>query len=127
MPIIKLKLYTIILLTFYYLSLMINTQTARQIALALPGTTEHPHFDKQAFKANKRIFATIWEKERLVMVKLSLIDQSVFSAFDPTIIYPVPNKWGLQGCTFVELDKVPLEMLEDALQTAWQTIMLKKK
>lgn len=106
---------------------MTTTQIARQIALALPGTTEHAHFDKQAFKANKRIFATLWEKERLVMVKLSLIDQSVFSAFNPTIIYPVPNKWGLQGCTFIELDKVPLEMLKDALHTAWQTIMLKKK
>ncbi len=106
---------------------MIDTETARQIALALPGTTEHPHFDKQAFKANKRIFATLWEKKKLVMVKLSLIDQSVFSSFDSTIIYPVPNKWGLQGCTFIELDKVPLEMLEDALHTAWQTIMLKKK
>ncbi|RZA02222.1 MAG: MmcQ/YjbR family DNA-binding protein [Sphingobacteriaceae bacterium] len=106
---------------------MISTETARQIALALPGTTEHPHFDKQAFKANKRIYATLWEKERLVMVKLSLIDQSVFSSFDSTIIYPVPNKWGLQGCTFIELDKVPHEMLEDALHTAWQTIMLKKK
>ena len=106
---------------------MIDIETARQIALALPGTTEHPHFDKQAFKANKRIFATLWEKERLVMVKLSLIDQSVFSSFDPDIIYPVPNKWGLQGCTFVELNKVPCEMLEDALHTAWKTIMSKNK
>ncbi len=104
---------------------MISTEIARQIALALPGTTEHPHFDKQAFKANKRIFATLWEKEKLVMVKLSLIDQSVFSSFDPTIIYPVPNKWGLQGCTFIELNKVPVEMLEDALKTAWNTVMLK--
>jgi hypothetical protein len=106
---------------------MIDLETARQIALALPGTTQHPHFDKQAFKANKRIFATLWEKELLVMVKLSLIDQSVFSSFDPTIIYPVPNKWGLQGCTFIELDKVPREMLEDTLQTAWQAVMTKKK
>ncbi len=106
---------------------MINLETARQIALTLPGTTEHPHFDKQAFKANKRIFATLWEKELLVMVKLSLIDQSVFSSFNPAIIYPVPNKWGLQGCTFIELNKVPLEMLKDALHTAWQTVMAKKK
>ena len=106
---------------------MIDIETARQIALALPDTTEQPHFDKRAFKANKRIFATLWEKEQLVMVKLSLIDQSVFSAFDPTIIYPVPNKWGLQGCTFIELAKVPREMLEDALHTAWQTVMAKKK
>ncbi len=106
---------------------MIDTETARQIALALPGTTEHPHFDKQAFKANKRIYATLWKKERRVMVKLTLIDQSVFSSFDPTIIYPVPNKWGLQGCTFIELDKVPREMLADALHTAWKTVMAKKK
>lgn len=106
---------------------MITTETARQIALALPDTTEHAHFDKQAFKANKRIFATLWEKERLVMVKLSLIDQSVFCLFDPTIIYPVPNKWGLQGCTFIELDKVPHEMLEDALKTAWNTVIQKPK
>lgn len=106
---------------------MITTETARQIALALPGTTEHPHFDKRAFKVNKRIFATLWEKERLLMIKLSLIDQSVFSSFDPNVIYPVPNKWGLQGCTFIELNKVPLEMLKDALHTAWQTINIKKK
>ena len=106
---------------------MITTQQARQIALALPGTIEHPHFDKQAFKANGRIFSTLWEKEQLIMVKLSLIDQSVFSSFNPAIIYPVPNKWGLQGCTFVELATVPREMLEDALQTAWQTVMDKKK
>jgi len=106
---------------------MITTEQARQIALALPGTTEHPHFDKQAFKANGRIFATLWEKEQRIMVKLSLIDQSVFSSFDPAIIYPVPNKWGLQGCTFVELATVPPGMLKDALQTAWQTVMDKKK
>jgi hypothetical protein len=106
---------------------MISTETAREVALALPGTTEQPHFDKLAFKANGLIFSTLWEKEQRIMVKLSLIDQSVFSSFDPAIIFPVPNKWGLQGCTFVELATVPREMLEDALQTAWQTVMDKKK
>ena len=106
---------------------MITTDQARQIALALPGTTEKPHFDKLAFKANGRIFSTLWEKEQRIMVKLSLIDQSVFSSFHPAVIYPVPNKWGLQGCTFVELATVPKEMLQDALQTAWQTVMDKKK
>lgn len=106
---------------------MITTEEARQVALGLPGTTEQPHFDKLAFKANGRIFSTLWEKEQRIMVKLSLIDQSVFSSFNPAIIYPVPNKWGLQGCTFVELATVPKEMLEDALQTAWKTVMAKKK
>jgi hypothetical protein len=40
------------------------------------------------------------------LVKLSVIDQSVFCAFDKTIIYPVNNKWGKQGWTLVELKKI---------------------
>ena len=112
---------------FVTLDFMADIETARKIALALPGTTEHDHFDKRAFKANKRIFATLWVKEQLVMVKLPLIEQSVFSAFDNTIFYPVPNKWGLQGCTFIELNKVHLDMLEDALHIAWQVVTSKKK
>jgi hypothetical protein len=66
-------------------------------------------------------------KEQLMMVKLSPIDQSVFHSFDPAIFYPVPNKWGLKGATVVELTKVPPEMLEDALNTAYQLIVRKRK
>jgi hypothetical protein len=105
---------------------MIDIETARQIALSLPGTEEYDHFGKPAFRANNRIFATIWVPEQRVMVKLSPIDQSVFSAFNPAIIYPVPNKWGLQGCTFFELKEVRRDMLEDALTTAWQAVTTKK-
>ncbi len=60
-----------------------------------------------------------------MMVKLSTIDQSVFNSFDKTIFYPVPNKWGLGGATFVELDKVRRDMLEDALTIAWQAVVAK--
>ncbi|MDB5031748.1 MmcQ/YjbR family DNA-binding protein [Mucilaginibacter sp.] len=105
---------------------MITIETVRQIALALPGTVEYDHFGKPAFKANNRIFATIWVPEQRVMVKLSPIDQSVFSAFNPAVIYPVPNKWGLQGCTFFELKEVRRDMLADALTTAWQAVTAKK-
>jgi hypothetical protein len=54
-------------------------------------------------------------------VILSLIDQSVFHSFDPSIFYPIPNKWGLKGATYVELSKVRLDMLQDAITTAWET------
>jgi len=98
---------------------MVDIETARQIALNLPGTVEQDHFGKPAFKV-KRIFSTIWIPERRMMVSLSPIDQSVFHSFDPTIFYPVPNKWGLKGATFVELDKVRDDMLRDALTLAWE-------
>ena len=98
---------------------MVDIETARQIALSLPGTVEQDHFGKQAFKI-KRIYSTIWVPERRMMVSLSPIDQSVFHSFDPTIFYPVPNKWGLKGATLVELDKVREDMLRDALTLAWE-------
>jgi len=98
---------------------MVDIETARQIALSLSGTTEQDHFGKPAFKA-KRIFSTLWIPERRMMVSLSPVDQSVFNSFDPTIFYPVPNKWGLKGATFVCLDKVREDMLRDALTLAWE-------
>ncbi len=105
---------------------MIDIETARQIALSLPGTEEYDHFGRPAFKiTGKRTFATLWPAENRVMVKLSLIDQSVFNSFDPAIFYPVPNKWGLKGATFIELSKVRLDMLRDAMTTAWQTASAK--
>ncbi len=105
---------------------MISLETARQIALSLPDTEEYDHFGRPAFKIKgKRTFATLWPVEQRMMVKLSLIDQSVFNTFDPAIFYPVPNKWGLKGATFVELTKVRLDMLTDAITTAWQTASVK--
>jgi hypothetical protein len=101
---------------------MIDLETARQIALSLSGAVEQDHFGIPSFRVNKKIFSTLWVKENRMMVKLSPIDQSVFTSFDSTIFYPVPNKWGLKGATFVELDKVRRDMLEDALNLAWQRV-----
>ncbi len=104
---------------------MVELETVRAFALSLPGTEEYDHFGKPAFRANKHTFATLWVPEQRVMVKLSLIDQSVFSAFDPEVVYPVPNKWGLKGCTFFELTKVRQDIIEDALTTAWHQSAIK--
>jgi hypothetical protein len=101
---------------------MPDLETARQIALSLPGTEEYDHFGRPAFKVRgKRTFATLWPVENRMMVSLSLIDQSVFQSFDPAIFYMVPNKWGLKGATFIELSKVRLDILQDAITTAWET------
>lgn len=101
---------------------MTNLETARQIALAQPEAEEFDHFGRPAFRIKKkRVFATLWPAENRMMVKLTPKDQSVFNSFDPAIFYPVPNKWGIAGATFVELNKVRQDMLEDAIHTAWET------
>jgi predicted DNA-binding protein (MmcQ/YjbR family) len=105
---------------------MISISTFRQLALSFAETTEQPHFEKTSFMVNKKIFATLDENNNKAVVKLSAVDQSVFCAFDKTIIYPVPGKWGLQGWTMIELKKIKKEMLIDALTTSYCTVAPKK-
>ncbi|HKR05054.1 MAG TPA: MmcQ/YjbR family DNA-binding protein [Bacteroidia bacterium] len=105
---------------------MVTTEEARKLALSFPEVVELPHFERTSFRVNKKIFATMAEKEKLVMVKLSLIDQSAFCAFDKTIIYPVPGGWGKQGATYIELKKIRKSVLKDALITAYYGVAPKK-
>jgi hypothetical protein len=101
---------------------MINIEQARDAALALPETEEYLHFHLPAFKVGKKIFATIHTDKKLMMVKLSLIDQSVFCAYDKEIIFPVPGGWGRQGATFLNLKKIKKSQFTDALSTAWKNV-----
>jgi len=105
---------------------MVKTDAFKKIALSFPGTSEQPHFEKPSFRVGKKIFATLDIPNNQACLKLSIIDQDVFCAFDKTIIFPVPNKWGKQGWTLVNLKKIRKEMLTDALTTAWRGVAPKK-
>ena len=106
---------------------MVEIETFRKLALAMPGAEEQPHFENQSFKVKKKIFATLNIKENRACVKLSEIDQSAFCSFREDVIYPVPNKWGKQGWTLINLANVESEMCEDALKTAYETVTAGKK
>ncbi len=101
---------------------MSSDKTFRKIALSFDKVTEEPHFEKTSFRIKKKIFATYDSKTKLVCVKLNEIDQASFCSFDKQIIYPVPNKWGQQGWTLINLEKVLEETLHDALETAYKTV-----
>lgn len=101
-----------------------DLQTFRTLALGFPEVAEQPHFEKTSFRVKKKIFATLDEKTHRAVVKLSAIDQSVFSS--DASIYPVPGAWGKQGWTIVELKKVKKSLCKDALTTAYCTVAPKK-
>lgn len=98
---------------------MVTIDTLRKMALSFEGADEQPHFEKTSFRVKNKIFATIDSKNQRACLKLSEIDQSVFSAYDPSVIYPIPNKWGKMGWTWFELKKVRKDMLSDALTQAY--------
>jgi predicted DNA-binding protein (MmcQ/YjbR family) len=105
---------------------VINIETVRNLALAFEQAEEQTHFEKPSFRIKKKIFATLDMKNNRACLKLSLIDQSVFSSYDKSIIYPVPNSWGKQGWTFIELKKVRKDLFVDALTMAYCEVAPKK-
>ncbi|MDP1676748.1 MAG: MmcQ/YjbR family DNA-binding protein [Bacteroidota bacterium] len=105
---------------------MVTVDAVRKIALSFPETTEQSHFEKPSFRVGKKIFATLDIKNNQACIKLSAIDQNAFSSFDSSIIFPVPNKWGKQGWTFINLKKIRKDTLVDALTTAYCEVAPKK-
>lgn len=106
---------------------MANIAAVRKLAMSFDLAEEHPHFEKTSFRVGKKIFATLDGSKQLLCVKFTLIEQSVFSAHDNSIIYPVPGAWGKKGYTYIDLKKVRKEVLADALQTSYRNTAPKKR
>jgi hypothetical protein len=107
---------------------MVTIETFRKIALSFEGTEQNPHFERIAFKViGRRIFATLHEESESANIMLSKEDQAVYCTYDESAVYPVPNKWGLKGATTFELRKLPVELISDALYTAYKTVLETKQ
>lgn len=101
-----------------------TSEELKKLAGSFPGTIEQPHFDRTAFKVEgKRIFATLHETSGSFNVKVSLDDQATFCEYEKGTIYPVPNKWGQQGWTTVELENTPDELIQEVLDSAYQEVV----
>ena len=105
---------------------MVSVHTLRKLALSFPEVTEEPHFEKTSFRVKKKIFATYDEANNRACIKLSEIDQDVFSLVDQKVIYPVNNSWGKQGWTYIEMNKVGEELFVDALTRAYGQVAVIK-
>lgn len=107
---------------------MVTESAFRKMALSFGEVTEAPHFKMAAFLAKgKKIFVTYDSKRRRACLKLSPEQQDLFSLFDPSIVYAVPNAWGKMGWTFFDLKKVRTEVIRDALAAAHEGIFKRKR
>ncbi len=53
-------------------------------------------------------------------MRLELKDQEIYSAINPDLIFPVQNKWGLQGWTTFLINEIEDYIIRDALDHAHQ-------
>lgn len=101
---------------------MVTLDSCKSIALSFPETVQQPHFDKISVRINRKIFITLDSKKQIATVKLTPKSQDLFSLLDPEIVYAVPNKWGLQGWTIVELSLIERDFLNEIMEEAFQTV-----
>ena len=107
---------------------MISGKQFAEMALSFPGTEQVKHFERAGFKVTgRRMFATYLEKDNTANIFLRPEVQYVFCKACPEIIFPVPNKWGLNGATTVRLDKAKKGMVMEMLNNAYDEVVKAKK
>lgn len=86
----------------------------------MQGAIEGAHMGHPDFRANGKIFATLYPDGENGMVKLTPDQQQDFMGADPAAFTPASGAWGRQGCTTVRLDSVAEDQLGEAMTLAWQ-------
>ena len=104
---------------------MATAADVRKLALALEGTTEHPHFDRAAFKV-KRIYATLAGDGKSLNLNLTPEEQEFKVMLAPEVFTPIPNNWGTSGWTTIDLKAISKPELKAALEMAWEHGRAKK-
>ena len=96
---------------------MADADDLTRLALALPGVTQHPHFDRIAFKA-RVTFATLAPDRLSAHLKFTPDAQALKCAVAPEAFSPLANAWGAQGWTLARLAALSEAELADALALA---------
>ena len=105
---------------------MATAEDFRRIALSLPGTTQAPHFERTAFKV-RHIYGTLAADGRTANLMFAPDEQALKCEVAPEAFSAIPNAWGARGATTVKLSAVTLNELRNALQTAWQRALPKRR
>ena len=96
----------------------VEPERARELALALPQTSEAPHFHRLAFRTPRKIFATLDLTARDLNLMFDPDLRDFYCEQAPQAFTPVPGGWGRNGATRCELASVDEATLVSALQAA---------
>lgn len=105
---------------------MAGAADLRRMALALPGTTEAPHFDRAAFKVD-RIYVTVAADGRTANFKFTPDEQEFKCQLAPEVFSQIDNAWGRQGWTMATLEAASEDDLMGALEVAYAHAVGKPK
>lgn len=84
----------------------VTATRARTLALSLEGASSYPHFDRIAFRTERRTFATLALDGTDLNFICDLVEQQRLCELAPQAIAPVPGGWGRMGWTRIDLKKI---------------------
>lgn len=96
----------------------VTTAEARKLALALPEAVEQDHHGRPSFRVAGRIFATLWDEDRInVMVD----EEGIRTALERAPETCRPVWWGKRlAAVAVTLSVVEPPLLGELLADAWE-------
>jgi hypothetical protein len=105
----------------------VDPTRARELALALPGASEAPHFDRLAFRTSRKIFATLSPRDGDLNLMFDPDLRDFYCEQAPHAFTPVPGGWGRRGATRCDLRNVDEAMLSSSLRAAHQLALPRVK
>ena len=99
-----------------------DAQTAREMALDMPGTAEKEHFGRPSYSAKKKIYMTLWLDDHRAVMKLTPDQQRALHEGHPEAFAAVPNKWGQHGWTNVFMGHCDERLFRYAMDLAWRNV-----
>ena len=99
----------------------------RELALSFPEAIESAHMRHPDFRVGGRIFATLrYPNKDSAMIKLPRDEQREFIRSNPNVFQPAKGAWGRQGSTIVYLPAATIDIVRQALTTAWSNTAPKR-
>lgn len=97
---------------------MISLETFKELSAALPGTAESLHFGRIMFGVGKKNFASFDPRKGELALLLSLADPARAAAIEQGLAEPAPGKYGQEGWTTVDLERMDKRSFRKFLESA---------
>jgi hypothetical protein len=99
---------------------MATPDDLRRAALARPEAVEVDHFGAPSWRVNGKIFAQLTREPGRAILKLPKDRQILLFELRPEVF--APAVWGRLTWSFVTLDAIAAEELDDLVETAWRLV-----
>jgi hypothetical protein len=97
----------------------VSLEVVRELALALPGASEEPHFDMVSFRVRGKIFATVPPDELHLHVFVDAAETEACVAEDPEVFEPL--LWGGKPRGLrVRLRAAASDRIRELLEESWR-------